>query len=720
MRRVPARLSEPGLFLILSLVWLSPVVLHPDGVPFWVGGGYTDLLISHLPNAIYLGRSLRTWGQIPFWNPMVLGGAPFLADPLSGVWYPPLWLVALVPSALAFNLLFWLHLFWAGWGSFRFMRRLGAGRVGALVAGLAFGGTPKLIGHIGLGHVGLVFAVCWTPWVLLVVRRAIEALSSAEGGVIRWAALAGGLHGVVFLIDPRWFLPLGLLTAANGAHALAHSHVAIRRSWPGLARVLVVAAAFTLTSAGGLWLPMWQFVDRTTRLGMSAGDRFALNLPVGRFLGLLVPDLGGWPESQTYLGLVVLFLAIASLVLNARGAVFWAAVVMGGWLLALGDQTPIYPLLSTLLPGASLLRVPTRFLFASAFGMAALAGMGADTLLRMGRGRVRGVRLAAFALVTFLVALTLGVIVLSLTSTLGDLADLIRPFGLASLTAVLIVTWLEFTRRRTASGKTFFLGWVILLTFDLAVVDASLLEVRPWSVTQDPIVDEIAAALSTTDPQRAFSPSYSLTQPAAAMAALELVDGIHPLQLRSLHDFMAQATGFSAQEYSVTLPPFPEGDPSVDWGVRIDAERLGLLNVGYVVASYPVDAAGLSLEHVRLGKWIYRNADVRPRGWVEVDGGAGKADWVAVERLTWTPNRITTIASGPGTLVLSELAYPGWEVVVDGVPVPLEIREGLLRGVELPDGRHEVEFVFRPVLVYLGGTLSLSALVGLIVLWKRR
>ncbi|RVU21841.1 YfhO family protein [Methylobacterium oryzihabitans] len=52
-----------------------------------------------------------------------------------------------------------------------------------------------------------------------------------------------------------------------------------------------------------------------------------------------------------------------------------------------------------------------------------------------------------------------------------------------------------------------------------------------------------------------------------------------------------------------------------------------------------------------------------------------------------------------GVLVLHDLYYPGWEARVDGVKRPILRTNLLFRGVEVPAGRHVVEFRFRPLSV---------------------
>ena len=50
-----------------------------------------------------------------------------------------------------------------------------------------------------------------------------------------------------------------------------------------------------------------------------------------------------------------------------------------------------------------------------------------------------------------------------------------------------------------------------------------------------------------------------------------------------------------------------------------------------------------------------------------------------------------------GVLVLHDLYYPGWEVTVDGKPMPLLRVNILFRGVEVPFGHHIVEFSYNPL-----------------------
>ncbi len=84
--------------------------------------------------------------------------------------------------------------------------------------------------------------------------------------------------------------------------------------------------------------------------------------------------------------------------------------------------------------------------------------------------------------------------------------------------------------------------------------------------------------------------------------------------------------------------------------------------------------------------------------------------------------RISTDAPEGGWLVLGDLYYPGWEATIDGSAAPIYPANYLFRGVELPPGKHVVEFRFRPQSLRRGIMLCFAALAILagLLLWRPR
>jgi len=438
-----------------------------------------------------------------------------------------------------------------------------------------------------------------------------------------------------------------------------------------------------------------------------------MSLPPERLLGLLIPDLGGWPEWLVYPGIVVLMLACVGLT-SASGKL-WGGFVLAAILLALGSNTPLYATLASFVPGMSALRVPARWLFVSGLGLAMLSSIGLDQLISDSQDPIRRKNRARIcaALSTFVALLAVGLVILQVDAKLQA-----ASIGSAVLAVACALSLAAFAPGAVQSRRQTFVI-LLLVTADPFWVDTSLIERLPMRT-------EIERALATTswaeeagNVRRTFSPSYSVLQELGALQGRALADGVSPMQLVTFWRYMADATGFEADKYSVTLPPYPDGDPSAPWNVTVDGDALGLLAVTHVVSSYPIRGTGMELRSLSNGLHLYEISNPRPYAWVAENPDDPRGTWHAPTRLIRTPNVISASAEGPGTVVFSEILYPGWRATLDGVPARIEPVAGLLRGVRLGAGSHEIILRFRPTTVYAGAAITLLSLASMAVLWRR-
>jgi len=295
----------------------------------------------------------------------------------------------------------------------------------------------------------------------------------------------------------------------------------------------------------------------------------------------------------------------------------------------------------------------------------------------------------------------------------------IRPYlwGTFALLVSAVIVWLWINQK---INYRFFLGGIfILLILDTGLVGQSALAYRSTeSVWAE---DEPLALFLTkdTDQFRIYSPSFSLLQHVAGSYGLELAEGVDPLQLASYVDFIKSATGIPWQGYRVILPGIAPGEEESVYSP--DPIKLGLLNVKYILADYDLpEIDNLSLVEQINETRIYKNLAAKPRAWVVKEETDGKRTEYPIEQISWTPNRITIDAQGPGQLFLSEILYPGWQVFVNGESVDLQT-DGILRSVRLYKSRNEVVFVFHPIRFYLGVTISLATwIVLLLFLFRTR
>lgn len=719
--------------LLLPLILLIPS-LHAFPYPP-APGAYSDLALAHYPNAVYLRRMILEGFRVPLWSPLILSGSPFAANPLSGLWYPPGWLALFFPLPFGFNLLIALHLLWGGLGMVRLLRAEGLSNQAALLGALAFEAMPKLFAHYGAGHLTLLYALPWTPWLLWAGTREDVTFFRRRSS---WGE--GLILALIFLADVRWAVYAGVMW---WGYYLAHSRCSgamydlaavaprrfkrrsapgtdqgneVVRAWASLRGCLSHLLSRTFLAfllAGPLALPLLEFTRLSTRVRLAAEDVLAFSLPLPRYLGLIFPDFGGYHEWVLYPGVVVLTLSLLALfwISSKPGSKFWAWSAGLSLLISLGSSLPFLVFLARL-PLFNLLRVPTRALFISGLSLSALAAYAVQRLLdRLSSPEQRRGGLPLVALVAFTLALSAGIWMLS-----GDLA-LNFAWGAGLLTLGVIWIGLRLTGRVPA--RLWYLGLVSLCLLDWGAVDHSLFS--PRSV--DEVFAEGRQVARYLDSQagmfRVYSPSYSLPQQTSANYGVQLADGVDPLQLESYVSYMEVATGVPWTGYSVTLPPFAQGDPSRDnASYRPDPARLGLLNVRYVAAEFDLYVEGLEFLSEFGRTRLYRNLQALPRAWVQPLAAQPGKDARAVDLVRWMPDRIELRAQGPGLLVLSEVAYPGWRARLDGESTQVELVGGLLRGVRLKAGEHDVVFSFHPLSLYVGLFLAGVGTLFLVVQCK--
>ncbi|GAB4580787.1 MAG: hypothetical protein Fur0022_35290 [Anaerolineales bacterium] len=711
----------PAMFGLLALPLLF-FLFFGNQFLYLSGAEFSDLTVSHLPNTLYLRRSLLEWGQVPLWGNGILSGYPFVANPLSGLFYPPGWLAVLRPTAWMFNLLAGLHLVWGGVGMALFLKKLGLREVSAVFGGLAFSFMPKLFAHYGAGHMTLIYAISWTPWLLLFASRRLSSSFFFSPAFVfaliffadvRWAAFAGVLWvgyacSQINLRDgtthatSRQESPAPETALSPPSKKFAFLRVPLRSIFLCLGQMLVAAA---LTAP--LSLPFLEFVRLSTRAILDAEDVLAFSLPPARLLGFLFPEMGGNPEWVIYPGMMTFALALIGLFWSTvrQRTRFWWTVWLISMLYSFGENIPGLTLLAEI-PGFSLLRVPPRAMFLAGMALAMLAAFTLNHLLEGGsaadRRRGRRVLVILFGITTML---AIGVRVLT-----GEMP--LNFFWGAGMAGLVFLTGVSLLRSSRPAPV-----WVGLVVVGISLADGWGVNVRSLSPRSVQEIDsEQAAVVQFLADQpgffRIYSPSYSLPQHMAARYGLELADGVDPMQLQSYVTFMETATGVPQTGYSVTMPPFAGDIRTANAAFVPNVQALGRLNVRYLVAEFDLRAEGLVLIKTFENTRVYENTHFQSRAWMQ------EGETVSTFNLLWTPNRIELDAVGPGLLVLSEIAYPGWQVHVDGQPAELIIVEDLLRGVHLPVGSHEVVFTFRPASVYVGWSIfGITLISAVLIQW---
>ena len=734
-------LLDLGLLALLTLVVLAffyPLFVSERWIPR--GGG--DLVSFLWPIYRFAARSLRA-GVIPLWNPHLYGGAPFVADNQSSLFYPVNLLVFTLfgePSYGVMEALVIFHIWLAGASMFALARVWGLRRSAALLGGIAFALSDLFVTHIG--NLNLNATAAWLPMLLLLTQRAWDAGSfhwaAGAGAVLAAAALAGHAQMLLFLALAFLLFLLYRLTADW------------RRGWRRQGRTLALAAFIIGVGVGGAMLtllPAYEMAAHTGRGHLPYAEATRYSLPPRALIGLLAPGFYGrgpagfwasWDRVEVgYVGVAALVLAVVG---YGAGGCYWimrlksrlwrsnlpfdwperrsrfpfgffAILVPLAFILAMGRYTPFYKWLYRYAPTFDQVRAPARLILLADLGLAALAAYGLDWLSRI---RMRWKNLGAWV---GLATVAAGGIFLSVG--LPWAREAVPPQRLlqaerAIVTAAVLLgltgacVWL--IRR---SGRRRWMSWLfpLLLVVDLIGLGAGL-EIEPHDPTVGFRHADIADFLRQDTDLFRVEAAAGAWQPDAAMEyGLYDIGGVYnPLELAPYRAYRWAAVGErDASLYNLMGVKYVLADK----GALSDDEGLELLytknrqidvylNPNALPRAFMVHRSQIVADHTAAWQAIH-TPEFDPAQMVVLEHGTPLAADPGAEKATvsflrYGLNEIELEACTPvsGFLVLSDVYYPGWRATVDGLPAEVLRADYVFRAVSLLPGEHTVRMVFDP------------------------
>jgi len=714
------------LAAVSTAVWLWGVVAWWEGERTFSG----DLSSYFYPKWTY-GTSQLLRGRLPLWNPLESCGMPFLATAQVAVLYPVKNAVfALFVPATALQVNTVVHYVLAGAFEYAYVRWIGVGWAGALVAALAWAFSPPVFQHIY--HPNQIACLAWVPLVLLAYERALLRRtigSMAAFGLVLAVQMSAGY--------PLYSVCLSLVLALWTLGQLVRDRSAA--SAVGIILAAAGAALFAAAFAAPQALPLREMLPETMR-----GD-------------IVAPWL---PDRPMNLGDVLTEVLMASIETSVGflGGLVLLGLVMGAgkrrWLLTAGFilcHTAGHSLsaLSRLVPGIGDARVLwVVFDGFLPFFVATLAGVGLDVALHRPRGTRLWLALLCLIAPILLAKLRVLWLVYTLPQGLREMLAANVPFWwpllAAPITSGIVVTALLW-RRLPAS--------VVVTAIGAIVITAALQSF--WAVGEfvpyptngpDPLLQGVVHSASPAG--RATSPTLTLDG-TLLMSGIPNVLGIEgslpPRRVGRLLEVAGMGPG------AVLSGP--------QWAVAGQHEpllELFALSTVITPASYPSLARqGFGLR-LQLGPHAVQRRSV-PRSRLFVVHAArsvssGDEAFAAVTDNTFRPHELAII-EGPlpslqpattpssalfvedepervtitanmaadGIVVLADSWYPGWDAWVDGEPTSILRADYAFRGVAVPRGRHTIEFRYRPRAFWLGVLLaSAAATVALGFSWQQR
>ncbi len=396
----------------------------------------TDQNFLFHPDTSVLARRIKD-GELPRWNPTILGGTPFIGQALYGIFYPPNLLLLLIePLERAYAWVIALHVALAGFGVFLLLTTLGVGARAAWLGGILFAVSGPMV--VRYHYYMTFYPVVWIPYLLCSVHRFCQKPDLARAFLIPFFValifLSGfpqtGLYGMylcfaygagrlVWNLRRKAVLPLLKLCAAFAAGGLFSA-----------AQILPVAESLRhsvtrindvdglIRDSGSPWLPLGYLVPD---LFQDPREPWSLDLsrnplwsaiycktrsPEGDSAADLKvePLLRARPnitESSCYAGAAGLLLAVAAL-FSRKSALkkLLLCALFVCWAYCLGFRPLVFASFYAL-PGLKIGEV-RRILPTIALFLAMLAALGFDQMATMRRARIRLVLAIAATLLLFL------------------------------------------------------------------------------------------------------------------------------------------------------------------------------------------------------------------------------------------------------------------------------------------------------------------------------
>ena len=286
-----------------------------------------------------------------------------------------------------------------------------------------------------------------------------------------------------------------------------------------------------------------------------------------------------------------------------------------------------------------------------------------------------------------------------------------------------LLLWLNLKKK--LPGKWMIISMGILIVTDLASVDLRYVNKDDFVSRRQlgnsfPLTQADQQILQDTTYYRVLNPSEGLNGARTSYFHKSL-GGYHaakPRRMQDLFEFHIYQNNRRVLDMLNTkylIQADEEGNPRA----ALNPDALG--NAWFVPRLNGVESPDEAIQ--ALSSLIpAQEAIVNTKDFPEVVPGAFVVDSTSQIKLhSYTANALKYISenSNPGMAVFSEMYYAkGWQAYIDGKPKSHFRVNYALRGMQIPEGRHEITFRFEPDVIQKGSQISLAgtALLGLLLL----
>jgi len=737
-------LKDKNPLIILGAVFLFflPVILSPY---IW---GFRDFHRYIYPLK-YFARESMLSGIIPFWNPYIGSGMPYLANLQSCIFYPPSIFIYMLPLNLGLKVYVLFHFALAGISMYLLARKIGLCETSSLVASIVWTFSGWMVSSIDI--IIVATSSSYLPLILFFALKSKDGFfySILTGIALSFQFLAG--EPSIFYFTLLLLLCFSFYFKLKMRRTLISILIGI-----GLSLFQLIPFIEMISYSERLWSQ-----KNTTSWAFVPYELFNFILPsaTGNLIKLphlyLSLDRQMWLKSP-YLGIVPFILAAVAILYpkKERAVSFFAGLSCFAILLSFGDRTPLYKL-SQFLPLFSLVRYPVKWLYLATFPLSILAGFSACYILKKERVFINLILSAAY-LIFLLLSLCFftNYSFLSHSFAIKWAGNLCSDsfFILIILGFFLIATILFRKSLKEKWYKTLLLG---LILTDLFWFGEELNPVIRESLYKEGNIAKFLQATENRYFRYCLSPKTNEDFYVIKGATFE--KAVERIQRYAAPNFGMLFGLFDAGAYdSIYLADYFGFRKLIGMApFQIALPLISMTNIRYIISKWPIKEEEIRLVHTEDELFLYENPNFFARAFFvenfkviedrkevlkyifsksfdpekevvleemvsnkqEAGGRIQNTEYriqnTESKIIRYEPNKVVIDVKTPndGFVFLSDTYYPGWKATIDGKKTRLYRANYCFRAVKVEKGDHLIEMRFLPKSFVIGLAGSIISLI---------
>ncbi len=718
-----------------------------------------DLMSAYGPFRAFLKNQLSQ-GHFPLWNPYIIGGQPFFADPNAMMCYPLTYLTLPFSIPVGLSLFFFLHMAWAGLGMHLWLEKIGRGGIACRVGALSF----ALSGFFWweLIHPNILAVFSWMPWFLLCLEKWLESFQP------KWAFLTGLCFASIFCCGHfqmatyvfyagtayflfRYFIYRGGMEGPERNRGWGRTlFLFLFAAWgslPLLVHFIPTLEYFRASNRGQGSLTYDHLNAAASMKPLSILQFFfpSLNVPQDTALEIAIQSFDDKMDQENnffgalgYIGIWAPFLMGLAYFHSREKKWFYflGSLSLSGLLSACGRYLPLHRLECLFMPGIALSRAPYRFLAIYVISACALGALGFDTLEKRlnGEKQDRFIVPAAgiYSLVLLMVAMR------NPRQAWAEILPLVLGMGG-------LLLWAQ-NHQWKKMGRVSFLASVLVSLFAAGWSSYSLGPASNFDLEknfpafsllrQNNVLGRYYFDPSLSYPARSLTSSFRCFFPEDAVMALGTrssggYDGIYLQKAADLREvpiktfFKLMAVKGLLFGHEVAAPegylhiPFSNCDL---YESKTPPPYLFVPSQIRFVQNQEEDLAGLKQPDFDPFQSTLLTGPI-PDGFIPSPPGSPATLRFSILRDDPDDQSYKIQLNRKNLMVFSEIFFPGWKAWIDGQPAALLTADHALRSLWMPAGEHVVEFRYQPVWfkpIIAGARLWLLSLLVYGFFWARQ